>query len=72
MLQALHMPGTAMLQEPLRGDPTGSIVCGNVSMDGDRGPYRRFVYNRAGGVGAVDDGSDLFDKFANKICLQQH
>jgi hypothetical protein len=67
---ALHLPPDARLKAPLSPDATGSIACGEVSGSGGATPYRRFVFNRAGGTGAIDDGTDLFRRFADKICRQ--
>jgi hypothetical protein len=67
---ALHLPPEARLKSPLSPAATGSIACGEVSGNGSATPYRRFVFNRAGGTGAIDDGTDLFRRFADKICRQ--
>lgn len=71
LLTALDLPPTASFRQEVPADGPTSIVCGEVSVDGGTAPYRRFVYNRAAQTGAVDDGTPLFRRFADKICRQQ-
>lgn len=68
---ALELTDAAVLRQPIPADLAGGIVCGEVSPSGNRRDYRRFVYNGAGATGAVDDGTDVFRKFADKICQLQ-
>lgn len=71
LASALKLDAGARLREPLPAGWQQGIVCGEVSPDGDPANFSRFVYNGSGGRGAIDDGTELFRKFADKICLMQ-
>lgn len=71
LASALKLEANAKLRDPLPAGWQSGILCGQVSPSGNGRDYRRFVYNGPGGTGAMDDGSDLFRRFADKICLLQ-